>query len=393
MDMSFSPEHLAFRDEVRAFIREKMPKDLAAIAEVDGHFDMKDVMRWHKVLFEKGWVAPHWPKEFGGPGWDATRRFVFNEEIELSGAPLLSPFGLVMVGPLIMQFGSDAQKQRFLPKILSGEEVWCQGYSEPNAGSDLASLKTRADDDGKGHFVVNGQKTWTTYAQYADWIFCLVRTDQSAKKQAGISFLLIDCKTPGVTVKPFLTTGNTLAFCETWFENVVVPKENVVGPLNGGWTLAKALLGHERTMIAGMGTSDRTTSGDSLPDYAREYLDVENGLLADPVLRDRISQLEVDRRCFELTLARSRDGMKAGHKPGPETSIFKLYGTELNMRKREMMVQIAGPQGLGWEGEGFSDDEIRVTRDWLRSRGNSIEGGTSEIQLNIIAKRVLGLPD
>ena len=183
MDMSFSPEHLAFRDEVRAFIREKMPKDLAAIAEVDGHFDMKDVMRWHKVLFEKGWVAPHWPKEFGGPGWDATRRFVFNEEIELSGAPLLSPFGLVMVGPLIMQFGSDAQKQRFLPKILSGEEVWCQGYSEPNAGSDLASLRTRGVLEGD-HWVVNGQKIWTSNAHEADWMFALVRTEPAYARLA-----------------------------------------------------------------------------------------------------------------------------------------------------------------------------------------------------------------
>jgi len=219
-----------------------------------------------------------------------------------------------------------------------------------------------------------------------------VRTDTQAPKHEGITFLLMDMGTPGVSVKPIRLISGASPFCETFLTDVRVPRRNVVGRVNGGWAIAKALLGHERTMIAGMGTSDRTTS-DSLPDHAKRYLEVRDGRLDDPVLRDRITQVEVDRRCFELTLARARDGAKAGHKPGPETSIFKLYGTELNQRRRELMVQIAGPQGLGWEGEGFADDELRVTRDWLRSRGNSIEGGTSEVQLNIIAKRVLGLPD
>src|SRR5262249_48711175 len=197
-------------------------------------FEPAEVKEWHRILYRKGWVAPHWPREHGGPGFDVTRRFILSEELELAGAPTLSPFGLSMVGPLLIQYGTDAQRQRFLPKILSGDETWCQGYSEPNAGSDLASLKTRADDDGKGHFVVNGQKTWTTYAQYADWIFCLVRTDPTRKKQEGISFLLIDMKTPGVTAKPFLTTAATPAFCETFLDNVVVPQEHLVGQLHGG---------------------------------------------------------------------------------------------------------------------------------------------------------------
>ena len=249
MDLSFSAEELAFRDEVRAWIADAMPPHIKKKADDAGHFEMPEVMEWHKVLYEKGWVAPHWPKEHGGPGFTATERFLFSEELELAGAPILSPFGLVMVGPLIQRFGTEEQKKRFLPKILSGEEVWCQGYSEPNAGSDLASLRTMAIDEGD-HFVVTGQKTWTTYAQYADWIFCLVRTSTEGKKQAGISFLLIPLDTPGVEVKPMLTLGHTPAFCDTYFENAKVPKENLLGPLNGGWNLAKALLGHERTLVA-----------------------------------------------------------------------------------------------------------------------------------------------
>src|SRR5215471_21570423 len=257
MDLSFSPEELAFRDEVRAWLAEAMPKHLRDKAEVDAHFDHKEVMEWHKLLAQKGWVAPHWPKEFGGPGFDATRRFILTEELELAGTPHLSPFGLVMLGPLLMQFGTDAQKKRFLPKILSGEEVWCQGYSEPNAGSDLASLQLRAVKNGDD-YVLNGQKTWTTYAQYADWIFVLARTGTDGKKQEGISFLLADIKnTPGITVKPFLTTGGTDAFSETWFKDARVPQKNRVGPENGGWAMAKALLGHERTLIGGIAESKR----------------------------------------------------------------------------------------------------------------------------------------
>jgi alkylation response protein AidB-like acyl-CoA dehydrogenase len=256
MDLSFTPEERAFREEARAWIREAMPPHLRAKADVDAHFSPEETMEWHRILYEKGWVAPHWPKEVGGGELDPARRFILSEELELSGAPQLSPFGLAMVGPLLIQFGSEAQKKRYLPKILSGEEKWCQGYSEPNAGSDLASLRLSAEDKGD-HFLLNGQKTWTTYAQYADWIFLLARTDPKAKKQDGISFFLVDMKTPGVNPRPMLTTAGLLSFCDTFLDAVRVPKENLVGPLNGGWTVAKSLLGHERTHVVAVSAALR----------------------------------------------------------------------------------------------------------------------------------------
>ncbi len=279
-------------------------------------------MEWHKILAKKGWVAPHWPKEVGGPGWDATRRFIFSEELELAGTPGLSPFGLAMVGPLIIQFGNDQQKERFLPKILSGEEVWCQGYSEPNAGSDLASLQLRAEDKGD-HFLLNGQKTWTTYAQYADWIFVLARTNPDVKKQSGISFILCDMKAPGVTVKPFLTTGGTPAFCETWFENVEVPKDNLVGELNMGWTYAKALLGHERTLVAGVGISGRAIL--RMKRIAAETIVDGKPLLEHTGFRAKVARLEMKLEALahgELPhprqrAARSRTGPGVEHPQAP----------------------------------------------------------------------------
>ena len=252
MNLTFTEEEEAFRQEVRTWIQEAMPGDMRERAQGTGGFSPEDSVTWQRILYDKGWVAPHWPKEVGGTGWDAARRFIFQEEMELAGTPQLSVFGLSMVGPLIISFGTPEQKARFLPKILSGDELWCQGYSEPGSGSDLASLRTTAEDAGD-HFIVNGQKTWTTYAQYANWIFCLVRTDPNVKKQAGITFLLIDMSTPGVEVKPMLTLGHTPAFCDTFFDNVKVPKENVVGGINQGWTMAKALLGHERTLLAMVG--------------------------------------------------------------------------------------------------------------------------------------------
>jgi alkylation response protein AidB-like acyl-CoA dehydrogenase len=391
MDMSFSAEHIAFRDEVRAFIQTAMPPHLREKAAVDGHFEHAEIMEWHRILHKKGWAAPHWPREHGGPGLDVASRFILSEELELAGAPTLSVFGLSMVGPLLIEFGTEAQKRRFLPKILAGEEVWCQGYSEPNAGSDLASLKTRAEDNGKGELVVTGQKTWTTYAQHADWIFCLVRTDSTVKKQAGISFLLIDLKTPGVVVKPFLTTGGTPAFCETFFEGAVVPKENVVGPLNGGWTMAKALLGHERTVIASVGHSAR-----ALRRVKRIAAATQAGgrpLLEEPAFRAKVARLEIKLKGLQMANYRAIAGAQLGRAPGPESSILKLRGSEIVQQCFELAMETMGHDSFTWFNEPgvvpAIEETVPSTFNYLRA--STIYGGSSEIQKNIIAKLILGL--
>jgi alkylation response protein AidB-like acyl-CoA dehydrogenase len=392
MDLSFTPEQEAFREEVREFIRRELPPHLAAKAAVDGHFEHDEVMEWHRILYRKGWIAPHWPKEYGGTGWDAARRFIFTEELEKAGTPTLSPFGLSMVGPLIIQFGTEAQKKRFLPKILSGEEVWCQGYSEPEAGSDLASLRTTAQPDGKGNFVVNGQKTWTTYAQYADWIFCLVRTNTEVKKQAGISFLLIDMKTPGVKVVPMLTIGHTPAFCDTYFDNVVVPMENVVGPVDGGWTVAKALLGHERTLIAAVGTSTRALI--RVKKIAQQVTQNGRLLLEDPGFRGRIARLEIELEALRMQNYRALAGAQLGRAPGPESSVLKIRGSEILQQAMELAIDVMGPAALAWfTPEGVLPPE----QQWIASafnytRATTIYGGSNEIQRNVIAKWILGLP-
>ncbi|MFO0685680.1 MAG: acyl-CoA dehydrogenase family protein [Sandaracinus sp.] len=392
MDLSFTPEQEAFRAEVRAFIEKEMPANIKKKADDDGHFEMDEVMEWHRVLARKGWIAPHWPKEVGGTGWDAAQRFLFGEELERSGAPVLSPFGLSMVGPLIIQFGNDAQKKRFLPKILSGEEKWCQGYSEPEAGSDLASLRTTAVDDGKGNFVVNGQKTWTTYAQYADWIFCLVRTNQTVKKQAGISFLLIDMKTPGVKAVPMLTTGHTPAFCDTYFDNAVVPKENVVGPIDGGWSMAKALLGHERTLIGAVGTSTRALQ--RVKRIAKSTWVDGKPALEHPGFVGKIARLEIRLESLRMQNYRALAGAQLGHAPGPESSILKIRGAEILQQCFELAMEIMGPDSVSWFNE---PGVIDPGEQWIAStmnytRATTIYGGSNEIQRNVIAKWILGLP-
>ncbi len=369
-----------------------MPPQIREKAEVDGSFEMKEIMQWHKILAAKGWIAPQWPKEHGGPGWDAARRFIFSEEYELSGAPGLSPFGLGMVGPLIMQFGSTWQKERFLPKILSGEEVWCQGYSEPNAGSDLASLRCSAAEDTDGNYVLNGQKTWTTYAQYADWIFVLVRTNPNVKKQQGISFLLVDMKAAGVTAKPFLTSGNTYAFCETWFENVLVPKEQRVGDANMGWTYAKALLGHERTLVAGVGLSARGLL--RVKRIAQSTLSNGKPLLEDAGFRAKIARVEMNLEALRMANYRAVAGAKLGHAPGAESSILKLRGTEIQQAVIDLAMEVMGQNGLSW----FNEAGVVPAREqWVPSafnylRAATIYAGSNEIQKNIIAKLILGLP-
>ena len=389
MDLSFSPEQVAFRQEVRDFLKESMPPSIAEKAAVDAHFEMPEVMEWHKVLYRRGWVAPHWPVEHGGPGLDVTRRFILTEELELSGAPMLSPFGLHMVGPLLIQFGSREQQARYLPKILSGDEVWCQGYSEPGAGSDLAALQLRAEDDGQGHFVLNGQKTWTTYAQHADWIFCLCRTDPKAKKQAGISFILVDMKTPGVEARPMLTIGGTDAFCETFFDNVVVPKANLVGPLNGGWTLAKALLGHERTLIAAVGLSARALR--RVKRIAAATVADGKPLLEHEAFRSKIARLEIRLRALQMANYRTLASAQLGRAPGPESSILKIRGSEIQQQCSELAMELMGHDSLSWFNE---PGVVPPIEEWVPSafnylRATTIYGGRNEIQKNIIAKLIL----
>ncbi len=360
---------------------------------------------WLDLAIERGWTAPTWPKEYGGAGASPEEARVLSGEIaRLALPPPLVGFGLTMIGPTLLQFGSERLRREHLPKIASGQIRWCQGYSEPNAGSDLASVQTRAIRDGD-HFVVSGQKVWTSNGDLSDWMFMIVRTDPGAKKkQAGITFLLVDLTTPGVEVRPIRLISGASPFCETFFAEARVPVDQVVGEIGAGWTVAKALLGHERSMIANvMGSggrrdtaSDWDPTNDRLAALAREYVGHSGGTIADPVLRDRIAQLAIDSLGFHLTVQRSADGASAGHRPGAESSLFKLYGTELNQRRQELMMAIRGPQALGWEdedGKGFSADELQQARDWLRSRGNSIEGGTSEIQLNVLAKQILHLPD
>jgi alkylation response protein AidB-like acyl-CoA dehydrogenase len=296
----------------------------------------------------------------------------------------------------LLQFGTEDQKREHLTKITHGDIRWCQGYSEPNAGSDLASIATSAVLHGD-EYALNGQKIWTSYGDKSDWMFMLVRTDPGAKKQQGITFLLIDMAQPGVEVRPILLISGASPFTETFFTDARAKAKDVISGVNQGWTVAKALLGHERTMIANVfgGGARSPVEGPRKNPYAelaREYVGFRDNKVADPIVRDQITQLSMDERCFLLTVQRNADNVKAGHRPGPETSLFKVYGTELNQRREELQLKIRGPQALGWEGTGYSDKELEKTRDWLRSRGNTIEGGTSEVQLNIIAKRVLELP-
>ncbi len=391
-----------FRGEVRAWLEENCPKSMRSPAREDedvwggrrATFPSGDAKSWLERAAAKGFTAPTWPKAYGGAGLSGDEARILEEERVRIGARVpLKSLGIWMLGPVLLRFGTEAQKVQHVTGIARGEIRWCQGYSEPGAGSDLASLSMRAERDGDS-YVVNGQKVWTSHADKADWIFCLVRTDAKAPKHEGISFLLIDMATKGVSVKPITLLSGASPFCETFFEDVRVPAENLVGPLNGGWTVAKALLDHERSLISQIRDA-AAANEESLESLARRYigLGAESGILNDPSLRDRITQANMDLLCNKLTMRRSSEARAAGLPPGNETSMFKLYGTELNKRRRELMVLIAGFQGLGWEGDSFSREELTRTRDWLRSRANSIEGGSTEIQLNIIAKRVLGLPD
>ena len=390
----------SFRHQTRKWLEENCPELMRAPVVGDGVpwggrnsvFASEDARLWLERMGQKGWTAPTWPAEYGGGGLSKDEAVVLAEELRrIRARPALVSFGLSMLGPVLLEFANEEQKREHLPKIIRGEIRWCQGYSEPGSGSDLASLQTRALRDGDD-FLVNGQKIWTSYADHSDWIFCLVRTDPDAPKHDGISFLLFDMASPGVSVSPIKLISGSSPFCQTFFQDVRVPRKNLVGKLGQGWTIAVKLLQHERSMISGMGSPGARASR-SLPQIAARYAGEKNGRVADPVVRDRVAQQELDGLCFGLSMRRSVEEARAGQGPGHKASMFKYYGTELNKRKYELLMSCYGVQGLGWEGEGFDEEELDATRQWLRSKGNSIEGGTSEVQLNVIAKRVLGLPD
>jgi alkylation response protein AidB-like acyl-CoA dehydrogenase len=357
-------------------------------------FANPDSRIWLDRMAERGWTAPTWPREYGGGGLTADEDKVLQQELRsINARPALQSFGIWMLGPALLEFASEEQKLEHIPQIVRGEIRWCQGYSEPGYGSDLAGLQTKAEDQGD-HFLVNGSKIWTSYADVADWIFCLVRTDNDAPKHEGISFLLFDMDSEGVTTSPIELISGASPFCQTFFDNVRVPKANLVGGLNKGWSIAKRLLQHERQMVAGIGgMSALGGTGRRLEDVAKAYVGEAQGRIGDPAVRSSVIEHRMNDRAFQLTLERSGDEAKAGQADGNLASMFKYYGTEQNKRKYELMLQAMGTQSMGWEGEAFSAKELGTTRQWLRSKANSIEGGTSEVQLNVIAKRVLGLPD
>jgi alkylation response protein AidB-like acyl-CoA dehydrogenase len=397
MDLEFSPEDIAFREEARRFIADNYPAQLRGKQDEGEELAKEDFLSWHRVLAKQGWVAPAWPKEYGGPGWTTTQRFIWSEELARADALPILPFGINMVGPVIYTFGTPEQKARFLPRILSGEDWWCQGYSEPGAGSDLASLRTKAVRDGD-HYVVNGQKTWTTLAQHADWGFFLVRTDPDAKMQEGISFLLIDMKSPGVTVRPIITLGGEHEVNEVWLEDVRVPVENRIYEENKGWTCAKFLLAHERTGIAGVARSKRGV--ERIKTIARTEMDGDKPLLANPFFKRKVAELEIDLTALEYTELRTLASEAAGRGPGPESSLLKIKGTEIQQRLTELALEAVGHYGAPYfRGFGEGDNEHPIGPDYahraaptyFNGRKTSIYGGSNEIQRNIIGKMVLGL--
>ena len=386
-----------FRAETRAWLEANCPPEMREPIRSDkdsvwGGRDQSAMTpaqkQWMDAMASRGWTVPDWPKEYGGGGLTAEQTKVLREEMgRIKARNPLSSFGISMLGPALLKYGTEAQKKEHLPKIARGEIRWCQGYSEPNAGSDLASLATSAEDKGD-HFLINGQKIWTSYANYADWIFCLVRTDKT-NKHKGISFVLFDMQTPGVSTKPILLISGYSPFCETFFDNVKVPKENLVGELNKGWDVAKYLLGHEREMISNMGLGGGGRNPLIEGAIATIGLD-HDGRLADPLLRAKIAEFEVRSKAFAAQSERFIDELKAGRAHPAQPSMMKYYGTELNKARHELLMASGGSDNLEWESERSRGGA--PARDWLRTKANSIEGGTSEVQLNIISKRILELP-
>jgi len=388
LDLNFTAEELAFAAEVRAFVDRALPEDIRASVSAGEHVVAEHISRWQKILHAQGWGAPTWPREVGGPGWDPIRQHLFDEECMVAGAPRLLPFGLRMVGPVLMKFGTPAQQQRFLPRIPSAEDWWCQGYSEPGAGSDLASLSTKAVRRGD-RYIVNGQKTWTTLGQHADWIFCLVRTDPEAKKQEGISFLLIDMKSKGVTVRPIILLDGSDEVNEVFFDDVEVPVDQRIGEENQGWTIAKYLLEHERTGIANVGINKRELA--RAKRLARERLRNGRPLIEDPLFAARLAEVEIELMALDVLNLRVLAEARDRGSPGPMASMLKVKGSDIYQRIAELILETKGKAALPshrGEGRWVQDAE---TAFYLNLRKVTIYGGSNEIQRNIIAKHVLDL--
>jgi alkylation response protein AidB-like acyl-CoA dehydrogenase len=393
MDLNYSADEGAFRDEVRGWLRANLPADLHEKVAANAHLSKEDLLRWHRVLAKQGWIAPGWPKEWGGTGWNVVQRYIFEEECGYAGCPPLVPFGLTMCASVLLKFGTPAQKQHFLPRIYNGDDFWCQGYSEPGAGSDLASLKTRATRDGD-HYVLQGQKTWTTLAHYADWIFCLVRTGSSQdKKQEGISFILVDMKTPGITVRPLILMDGGHEVNEVFFDDARVPAGNLVHEEGKGWTVAKYLLGHERLNTARIGTSRREL--ERLKAFAASQPKNGRPLIEDPRFRDKLSRVEIELMALEITNLRFLDQMRGGRPPGAEVSMLKITGTEIQQALTELMMEAAGPLAQPFrpvdEPGEFDAYAATLAPRYCNYRKTSIYAGSNEIQRNIIAKMSLGL--
>ncbi|WP_310567500.1 acyl-CoA dehydrogenase family protein [Hydrogenophaga sp.] len=398
MDLNFTPEEEAFRTEVRGFLQQHLPERLSSQVRNGQHLSKADMEQWHGILNQRGWLANHWPEQYGGPGWTAVQKFIFELECALAHTPRIVPFGVGMLGPVLIKYGNEAQKRHWLPRILSGEDWWCQGYSEPGAGSDLAGVKTTAVREGD-HYIVNGQKTWTTLGQHANMIFCLVRTNREAKKQEGISFLLVDMNSPGVEVRPIITLDGEHEVNEVFFTDVKVPIENLVGEENKGWTCAKYLLTYERTNIAGVGFS--VAGLEKLKAVASRVLHKGMPLLQDPMFAARLAKVEIDLENMKTTNLRVIAAVAGGGVPGAESSMLKIRGTEIRQELLALMRRAMGPYALpffeealhaGYDGPWSGPDEARAAAaQYFNYRKLSIFGGSNEIQKNIISKMILGL--
>ena len=398
MDLNFTPEDEAFREEVRSFLKEKLPARLSDKVRQGQRLTKQDMEEWHAILNEQGWLANHWPEEWGGTGWSVIQRFIFETEVAMAHAPRIVPFGLSMLAPVLIKYGSEEQKKHWLPRILDGTDWWCQGYSEPGAGSDLASLKTSARREGD-HYIVNGQKTWTTLGQYADMIFCLVRTDNTGKKQEGISFLLIDMNTPGIEVRPIKLLEGDKEVNEVFFTDVKVPVENLVGEENKGWTYAKYLLTYERTNIAGVGAS--MAAFEQLKEHARTTMRNGKPLTEDPLFAARLAKLEIELENMKTTNLRVLDAAGHGQAPMAESSMLKIRGTEIRQQITDLMRRAAGRYAQpfitealeeGFNGEPVGPDWAAPTAaQYFNTRKLSIFGGSNEVQREIITKAILEL--